>query len=115
MVEYELLSVDQLKEDDVVKVDVDGRQALFYKKGNRVYAYIDVCPHVGGSLKALRGALLCEWHGSRFDVETGKYLSGVAPKDSALIPFPIVVKEGKVYYKYPHEKPRGEWHIAEIK
>lgn len=115
MVESELIDVGQLKEDDVVKIDVDGRQALLYKKGNRVFAYIDVCPHVGGSLRAVKGTFVCEWHGSKFDVETGKYLSGVAPKDSALIPFPIIIKDGKVYYKYPHDKPRGQWHIAEIR
>jgi nitrite reductase/ring-hydroxylating ferredoxin subunit len=88
------------------------RSLLLLKRKGKVYAYVNVCQHVGGNLALEEDTLVCQWHGSTYDALTGKRKSGPAPEQSELVPLPITIKDGKVYYSFPPSKPRGQWHIA---
>ena len=93
-------------ESDVVEgqqkdIDFAGRPVILVRKNGKVHAYINVCTHLGGPCKLQGDVLHCEWHGSDFEIETGKALNPPAPKDSKLVKLPIVIKEGKIFYKYP--------------
>ncbi len=65
----------------------EGPQALVFfvaRKGARIYAYENSCPHTGGPLDwtpdrfidKQSGHLLCATHGALFRVETGECLAG---------------------------------------
>jgi nitrite reductase/ring-hydroxylating ferredoxin subunit len=83
-----------------------------FRKDENIYAYIDVCTHVGGSLYMKNNNLICEWHSSIFEPTTGKATRGPAPVGSELVPLSIEARDGKIYYVYPPGKPRGQWHVV---
>ncbi len=101
-----------LKEGQLHKITWEGRPILLFQRNGNIYAYIDVCTHIGGSLVMKGDNLICEWHSSFFEPTTGKATRGPAPLGSELIPLSIEAKDGKIYYVYPPGKPRGQWHIA---
>lgn len=99
--EHQLANDADVKEGQQLEIDFFGRPLLLTRKDGRVYAYVNVCTHVGGPVKRDGDTLLCTWHGSTFDVDTGKALTPPAPPGSKLVALPIKVKDGKVFYVYP--------------
>lgn len=81
--------VDVAAEADVppgrmVHVEAAGREILIANVGGRLYAMGDRCSHEGArlSLGRLDGTVVtCPAHGSRFEVTTGRNLSGPALAD----------------------------------
>jgi nitrite reductase/ring-hydroxylating ferredoxin subunit len=75
-----------------------GREKAFVvRKGERVYAYWDACPHYGDTpmafrtnayLNAARDRIVCASHGAEFEIETGRCVLGAALGKS-LRPAPI--------------------------
>lgn len=76
-----------------------------------IFAFEDHCTHKGGPLSD--GALVdctvqCPWHGSQFDVRTGRVVAG--PAGSQVKTYPIEIRAGEVYVKKevaPEEKPKA--------
>ena len=110
--EAEIAAESDVKEGQIHKLVWNQRPIILFKKESKIYAYLDVCTHVGGPLFLQGNKLLCQWHNSVFDAATGKAETDPAPMGSELIPLSIEVKNGKIYYVYPPEKPRGQWHIG---
>jgi nitrite reductase/ring-hydroxylating ferredoxin subunit/hemerythrin superfamily protein len=80
-----VLPLAALEEDRPRRVEVwdeDVRQAVgvvLVRHGGRVHAMGARCSHMGGPLDqgwVLGGALVCPWHGSRYDLETGRPTGG---------------------------------------
>jgi nitrite reductase/ring-hydroxylating ferredoxin subunit len=77
-----------------------GRDTLFVvRRGDRVYAWRDACPHDGISslawrrhayLNAKRDRIVCSGHGALFEIETGLCILGPC-LGQALLPVPISV------------------------
>jgi nitrite reductase/ring-hydroxylating ferredoxin subunit len=111
-IEEVIASESDVKEGKLHKFSWEGRPILMFRHDGNIYAYIDVCTHVGGSLDLKNNQLICEWHSSIFDPTTGKYVRGVAPTGSELIPLSIESRNGKILYVYPPNRPRGQWHIV---
>jgi len=66
-----------------VRVDANGQAVAVFNLGGSLFAIGAECTHVGGPLD--EGELSdhrveCPWHGSIFDVETGKVLRGPAQR-----------------------------------
>lgn len=99
--EIVLANESEVLEGQQKDIDFAGRPAILIRKSGKVYAYINVCTHVGGPCKLEGDVLHCQWHGVKFDLDTGKALNPPAPKDSKLVKLPILIKEGKIFYKYP--------------
>jgi len=63
---------------------VDGRNLLLSRDGEKVSAFDNRCPHLGLSMSRAKvegDALVCPWHGSRFDRMSGDntdWVQGVA-------------------------------------
>ena len=60
-------------------VTLNGKEILVANVGGNFYAIGDKCPHAGGDLSkgSLEGNIVtCPRHGSKFDVTTGKAVSG---------------------------------------
>ena len=73
------------------------------RRGGRVFAYVNACPHVGLPLDPVpdrfldrkKEAIVCAAHGARFRVEDGECTSGPCIGD-ALEAVPVEVVEGEV-------------------
>jgi len=79
---------DLLPENDVNPYDLEDlkRRISVAKVGGKLYAIDDLCTHEQCPLSAglLTGTtLMCEYHGSQFDVTTGAVLRGQAEKSLA--------------------------------
>ena len=86
--EVELCHLDQLAERRATGFDPfsNGRPSVFVvKKDSALYAYRDLCPHYGDTqlpwkkdeyLDRAGDVIVCAAHGARFDIESGKCISG---------------------------------------
>jgi nitrite reductase/ring-hydroxylating ferredoxin subunit len=76
------LRVDQAGPGDMVEVEIEGRRILVANTGDAYYAIDAVCTHVPslaviasmekGRLDITNKCVECPWHGSQFDLRTGK-------------------------------------------
>ncbi len=76
-----VLDGGELEEGASRRVVVEEMPVLLSRLGGRVYAIAETCSHLGGPLAegARDGAsVTCPWHGSRFDLRTGRVLDGPA-------------------------------------
>jgi 3-phenylpropionate/trans-cinnamate dioxygenase ferredoxin subunit len=82
MKKVEFLKVAETSEIPVgkmKKVKVEGKEVLIVNVNGKYYAIGNRCTHAGGDLSegSLDGNIItCPRHGSRFDVTTGKAVSG---------------------------------------
>lgn len=107
-----VLSADAISPDkrQVVKV---GKQSilLLYHEG-QLFAVDNICPHLKLSLKKgkiEKGAIVCPWHRSAFDLQTGDVKNwtpwppvmgkvlGTISKEKNLTVFPVRVEEGHIW------------------
>lgn len=52
---------------------------LLVKRGDRIFALAETCAHLGGPLsegKIEGNTVVCPWHGSRFELESGEVVDG---------------------------------------
>lgn len=78
-------------------------RGFVFRRGDRVCAYLNRCPHLGIELNWLPGRFLdidgcfiqCATHGALFTPEDGHCIAGPCQGD-ALTPLPVQVKEGIV-------------------
>ena len=78
------------------------------RRGERVFGYVDRCPHMGlplaqaldAYLTADRSLIACSWHGALFDPETGECRGGPCPGQS-LTPWPVQVEDGSIVTAAP--------------
>lgn len=73
------LEVSQLSPGNMRVASAGGRRVLVANVEGTYYAIANRCPHRGASLsrgKLENGIVTCPRHGSRFDMKTGKAVSG---------------------------------------
>jgi len=73
--------LDEVPQNAIYKVVAAGVPVILIRMGTNVYALGATCTHDGGPLNEgeLQGnAIQCPWHGSRFNVTTGRVLTGPA-------------------------------------
>lgn len=78
------------------------RQIAIFRVDGRFYALNNRCPHARGPLceGKLHGngdgwAVTCPWHETDFDLETGRVVSGVSPRDVET--FQVRIEDGQVF------------------
>jgi nitrite reductase/ring-hydroxylating ferredoxin subunit len=72
-------SLDELLPNGMRAVTLSGTSVLLVREGDQVYALEPRCGHMGGPLHegTLEGhVVICPWHGSQYDVRTGRALRG---------------------------------------
>jgi nitrite reductase/ring-hydroxylating ferredoxin subunit len=81
-----VISLDDLLEEELTPVDLDGTEVLLFRMGERVLAVGGRCTHAGmplasGSVDFEGDApfVTCAAHGSRFLLEDGRVLRPPAP------------------------------------
>ena len=92
------LSADELPSDDVLGVQVAGRDLALYTVGGDVFATDNLCTH--GNAKLCDGFLEgfeieCPFHQGRFDIRTGA--ATLAPCTEAVKSWPVKVEGGRVF------------------
>lgn len=92
------LSADELPSDDVLGVQVAGRDVALYTVGGEVFATDNRCTH--GNARLCDGFLEgheieCPLHQGRFDVRNGQPMC--EPVTDALRSYPVKVDGGRVY------------------
>jgi nitrite reductase/ring-hydroxylating ferredoxin subunit/uncharacterized membrane protein len=68
-------------EGELRKAVAGGMPVLLVRRGGQLFAISDTCSHAGGPLNegTLDGTVVtCPWHGSRFDVRSGRVCGGPA-------------------------------------
>lgn len=74
----QVATLDQLRANTGHVVWVNGKPVALFLHGGQVYAMDDVCPHMGASLGSgavVDGVVCCPWHGWRFRVTDGAWVS----------------------------------------
>jgi nitrite reductase/ring-hydroxylating ferredoxin subunit len=76
----------------------DGSEACFaVRRGDRVDAYLDSCPHIGVTLEWLPDRVLTA-DGALFLIENGECVRGPC-RGQALTPVAVVLRAGKVWLR----------------
>ena len=73
------------------------------RRGDRVWGYIDRCPHMGLPLAQVLdeyltpdgGLIACSWHSALFEPEAGLCVGGPCV-GARLTPWPVAVSEGQM-------------------
>jgi nitrite reductase/ring-hydroxylating ferredoxin subunit/uncharacterized membrane protein len=76
---WQPLEVGEIPEGTLVKAKVGAQALVLIRAGDTINALHDVCAHAGGPLNEgtlVDGCVECPWHGSRFEVATGRRRRG---------------------------------------
>lgn len=68
------VSVDKLKDGDILLGHVDGEEVVLARQGHEFFALGAICTHQGGPLAegiVVDGGVRCPWHHACFDLRTG--------------------------------------------
>jgi nitrite reductase/ring-hydroxylating ferredoxin subunit/uncharacterized membrane protein len=94
-----VLPVESLQNGKPQRVEVDGVGLVLCRTGNNgeISAFGEFCPHLAAPMSdgwVDRGRLVCPWHGSRFDVCSGKVLRG--PSAAPLPRYQTRISDGMI-------------------
>jgi 3-phenylpropionate/trans-cinnamate dioxygenase ferredoxin subunit len=90
-------TADEVLEGELIGVLVDGRQVVVGRVSGRLYAIDGVCTHQYADLEngTLNGeTVICHFHGSAFDIRTGKVVR--PPASEPIASFPVSVERGRI-------------------
>ena len=76
-----VLSEESLPNGKLRRVDVDGVGVVVCRDGDSVAAIGEYCPHLAAPMAdgwLDRGRIICPWHGSQFDIDSGRVIRGPA-------------------------------------
>lgn len=95
-------ALDEVPDDDVTSVQVDGLDIALYKVEGSVYATDNICTH--GHARLCDGFLEgheieCPLHQGKFDVRDGS--PTCAPVTEALRSYPVRIENGRVFLQLP--------------
>jgi len=97
-VKHPLAKLDAIPETGTAIVPFFGREVHLYRSQGRPRAAANVCPHFGGPLDCKEGKLICPWHNSVFDMDSGERLEGPAGKAARLMFLSTRVEGDTLYY-----------------
>ena len=92
-----VLADRSLRHDTPTRVEADGVAVLLVKRGGRIFAITETCPHLGGPLsegKLVGDAIQCPWHNSELALRDGHVVNG--PTTFPARCFDVRVREGQI-------------------
>lgn len=90
--------VGEIAEGTMKKFRYGVQNGIAYNDKGTIRAYLDFCPHAGGTFRLTNGARFqCQLHAAEFDAHTGARLSGQAPEGSVLKSIPLHEEDGMIY------------------
>ena len=94
-------SLAELPEDDVIGVEVNGRDIALYRTDEGIFASDNRCSHGNARLSdgfLEDGEIECPLHQGRYCIKTGKAMC--SPLTEGVTIYPVQVEEEKVYLKF---------------
>ena len=94
---HDVCGVDDVDEEDVIGVKVDGIRVAVYHIDGDFFATSDVCTHQKARLSkgfVIGDVIECPLHQGRFRIQTGEPLG--APASTALKTFPVKREGGRL-------------------
>jgi len=91
-------ALSELQEGSSRVVYAGSEQVALFNSGGTVYAISNRCSHANGPLadgKLVDGVVECPYHGSRFELASGRPLCG--PANRPLPPFQVRVEDGEIF------------------
>ncbi|HBC06215.1 MAG TPA: (2Fe-2S)-binding protein [Rhodospirillaceae bacterium] len=84
MTEHALCPLDDIADGGSAGFEVAGKLVMAIRQGDRIFAYVNSCPHVGTPLDMWPGRfltrdgeyILCATHGALFRIEDGHCVAG---------------------------------------
>jgi nitrite reductase/ring-hydroxylating ferredoxin subunit/uncharacterized membrane protein len=79
------------------RVEIDGVGVVLHRDGDNVLAVGEYCPHLAAPMSdgwVDRGRVVCPWHGSRFECQSGDVLKG--PATASLPSYSTRIREGMI-------------------
>ena len=104
-----LCKTADIAEGQLLLAEIQGARVAVGRCSQGIVAFSDACTHKGGPLSdgALIGCTVqCPWHGSQFDVVTGRIVAG--PAEERILTYDVVTRGDDVFV-YPK---RGEEKVA---
>jgi nitrite reductase/ring-hydroxylating ferredoxin subunit len=104
MTKIKVASASNAIADKVLKADANGQSVLVAKVGDKYCAVANKCPHLGLPMakgKFENGVITCPFHGSKFEICTGKNVEWV--ESFVGIPLPGVAKKMMAMGKAPSD------------
>lgn len=92
-----VLAESELIEGEPKRAEAKGIPVLLVRRGSKICAIAETCSHAGGPLSEgeVHGdTVTCPWHGSRFDLNSGKVLDGPATHPQPC--FEVRVQDGQI-------------------
>ena len=74
-----VIKLDDLPENKPTRAMADGVAVLLVRRGEKIFALTDTCPHLGGPLsegKLVGDAIQCPWHRSELALADGSIVNG---------------------------------------
>jgi glycine betaine catabolism B len=93
-----------IQPSNMLEVDREGESVCIANVGGRYYAIGNVCTHEGGPLAdgRLEGyEVECPWHGSKFDIRTGKVTN--PPADEPESTYEVKVDGNNILIRKHHQ------------
>ncbi|HEY0662339.1 MAG TPA: Rieske (2Fe-2S) protein [Lysobacter sp.] len=103
-----LISLDRVPDGGFAEVeatlDGDAESLLLHREGDRVRAWLNICPHAGRRLdwapgqflRNKEGLLVCAAHGATFELQGGQCVAGPCRGES-LRAVDVAVRDGSVW------------------
>ena len=88
----------ELGDGQMMLAIIKGQRVVIGRCGDGIFAFSDACTHRGGPLSdgALVGCVVqCPWHGSQFDLHTGRVVAG--PAQEKILTYRVDIRGGEVY------------------
>jgi nitrite reductase/ring-hydroxylating ferredoxin subunit len=102
MAKTKIATTAEVSTTKVLKTSANGKSVIVAKVGDKVCAIANKCPHLGLPMakgKFANGVITCPFHGSKFEICTGKNVEWV---DSVVgIPLPGIAKKMMAMGKAP--------------
>jgi naphthalene 1,2-dioxygenase system ferredoxin subunit len=95
------ISIDDIPEDDVIGVAVNGHQIAFYKVEDEIFATDNICTHGHALLSdgfLEDGEIECPLHQGRFCIKSGKAMSEPLTED--IKTYATRMEDGQVFLKF---------------
>ena len=102
MAKIKVATTADVSADKVLKASADGQSVLVAKVGDKYCSVANKCPHLGLPLakgKFENGTITCPFHGSKFEICTGKNIEWV--ESLVGIPMPGMAKKMMAMGKEP--------------
>ena len=75
------LSLSEISDGKMHTVDLDGEEVVVAAVDGKCFAFGGLCTHEGAPMadgELADGKVVCPWHFTEFDIETGEVIDGVA-------------------------------------